>query len=118
MIEEGVPWSPAWIAMWVINSIILVGAAFLLPFWQWLSLAAFLFAIPEILSIRKRKDRWPPLTFVIRRYLPRWFWFPLMYGTFGAVSAYWFGAKHPLRMGALFAVMGWLTNHFTVTYDS
>jgi len=115
--EASVRWSPAWVAMWILFSIALVSAAFLVPFWSWLTLAGLLFGIPEAIGLLKHKDSLPPLTFVVRRYIPRYIWFPLMYGAFGGIFAFWLGIAHPTRWAAMWALLGWLTDHFTVTYD-
>ena len=111
------PWSRWWVMMFVGIAVVLLGAAFVLPFYHWCTAAAVGFGIPEAVGVWRKNDRYPPLTYIIRRYAPRWFAFPLIYGLFGAVASYWLGGPHPFRMGSLFAVLGWLTNHFTVTYE-
>lgn len=110
-------WSRSWVAMWAILTAGLVVGAFVLPFRTWALAVALGFGIPEVLGVWTKGDRYPPLTFVARHYLPRWLTFTLIYGLVGAVGATWFGFPHPWRMGGLFALLGWFTTHFDVSYD-
>jgi len=74
------------------------------------------FLVPELISLIKRDDSLPPLTHTIRHFLPDWLAFPLIYFSLGAVGANWLGFSQPVRIGALMGLLGWLTDHFTVTY--
>jgi hypothetical protein len=75
---------------------------------------------PKGISILRREDRYPPLTHTIRHFLPNWFAFPLIYFFFGAIAsrALGFGYPRNLHVGGLFALLGWLTDHFTATYSA
>lgn len=115
--REMVTYNPWWVAMWVAVSAYLLVSLFLLPFEVWSLHALLGFGVPELVGISVKRDPFPPLTYVVRRYVPRWLTFTLVYGFFGAAGANWFGFRHPVRMGLLFALLGWASNHFTVTYD-
>lgn len=93
---------------------------FLLPFVSfktWTIAAGGLFAVFEAIGLRRHHDRLPPLTFITRRYVPRWLTFVVIGAGVGVAGGYWFGFAHPLALGALLGLHGWLMNHFTVTYD-
>jgi hypothetical protein len=109
-------WNKWWVAMWVVSSVTLLTLAFFLPFWQWVIAAAIGFGLPEGISLMRQRDSLPPLTHTIRHFLPDWFAFPVIYGFFGTIAATWLGFVRPWRLGGLFALLGWLTDHFTVTY--
>lgn len=59
----------------------------------WAALAALGFAVLEFLGLRREGDAWPPLTYVIRRYVPAW----LLFAAGGGL-------------------VGWLVWHFIATY--
>lgn len=103
--------------MWVVLTAILLVSAFFLPFPYWAAAVLVLFGVPEAIGVRRRGDRLPPLTYVVRRYAPRWIVVPVVWAFAGAAGGSWFGFVHPWRLAALFALVGWLTNHFDVTYD-
>ena len=111
-------WSGLWLLMWAVTSpTVVVGAFYLRPS-KWLPLMIVGFLIPEVISVAKKKDGLPPLTHVIRHFMPDWFAFPLIYFGVGSVGANWlYPEGHVARdVGCLFALLGWLTDHFTVTY--
>jgi hypothetical protein len=111
-------WNTRWILMWVVLSAILITLAFFVPFWPWWLIAAAIgFGIPEAISLLKKDDSLPPLTHTIRHFLPDWLAFPLIYGLLGTIGATWLGFPHPWRLGGLFGLLGWLTDHFSVTYS-
>jgi hypothetical protein len=103
--------------MWLLIAAVLIPLAFFVSFGQWATAALIGFGPPEAIGVWRKRDSLPPLTFVMRRYLPRWVTFTSVYGLFGSVAAYWLGFIHPFRLGALFALLGWLTTHFDVTYS-
>jgi len=109
-------WNMWWVAMWVIVSPLLIVTPFLIPFWAWAPLALVFFLGPEMVSITKQKDSLPPLTHTIRHFLPDWVAFPLIYFSLGSVGAHWLGFANPPGIGALMGLLGWLTDHFSVTY--
>src|SRR5439155_24466920 len=63
-------------------------------------------------------DPYPSLTHVIRRFVPRWVAFTAIYGFTGAAGSVWLRISTPLRLGALFALLGWFTTHFSVAFDT
>jgi len=110
-------WNRWWLLMWAATSAVLLASAFFVPFWPtWTIAALVLFLIPELISVWKRDDGLPPLTHTIRHFLPNWIAFPLIYGLLGTIGSQWLGFARPFRVGALFALLGWLTDHFTVTF--
>jgi hypothetical protein len=42
--------------------------------------------------------------------------FPLIYFSLGSVGAHWMNFGRPVAIGALLGLLGWLTDHFIVTY--
>lgn len=112
-------WNILWLLMWLVFSAALVVLAFNLPFWpEWAVMTIPLFFIPEGISIWKQRDSLPPLTHLIRHFLPNWLAFPLLYFLVGSIGARAldFGYPRNLHVGGLFAILGWLTDHFAVTY--
>ncbi len=110
-------WNKLWLAMWTLSSATLLTLAFFVPFWPWWLIAAAMgFGIPEAISLTKKDDSLPPLTHTIRHFLPDWFVFPLIYFMLGSIGAQWLDFPRPLHVGALFGLLGWLTDHFSVTY--
>lgn len=105
--------------MWLACSAALLVLAFFIPFWpQWVVATIPLFFLPEVISIRAQDDAYPPLTHTIRHFIPNWLAFPLIYFFFGAIASRALGFDYPrnLHVGGLFALLGWLTDHFTATY--
>jgi hypothetical protein len=105
--------------MWFVSSTALAVLAYLVPLWPWWLLASIVgFFVPEAISLKKQRDELPPLTHTIRHFVPNWFAFPLIYFLVGSIGAKWFGFAYPryLAVGGLFGLLGWLTDHFTVTY--
>lgn len=106
-----------WVAMWFLIAIYLIVAIFVFPFKFWAVQSLVLFGIPEAIGVRVRRDSLPPLTYVLAKFVPRWLWFTVMYGLFGAAGAHWFGHVDKLRFALFMALLGWASNHFAVTYD-
>ena len=109
-------WNTWWIIMWAVTAPTLVVLAFHIGFLPWVGTALVGFLLPEMISILKRRDSLPPLTHTIRHFLPNWVAFPLIYFALGSVGAQWLDFVGPLRIGLLMGLLGWLTDHFTVTY--
>ena len=109
-------WNRLWLLMWAVTAPALVVSAFHLSFWTWVAAAFVGFLVPELISLVKKDDSLPPLTHTIRHFLPNWVAFPLIYFSLGSVGANWLDFPQPLRIGALMGLLGWLTDHFTVTY--
>lgn len=110
-------WNRWWLMMWGVVAVLLLGAAFFLPFERWAVAAVIGFGIPEAISLIKRDDGYPPLTHTIRHFLPGWLTFILIYSMFGSIAATWLGFPRPFHLGALFGLLGWLTEHFSATYS-
>jgi len=111
------PWASWWIWLWGVVAIALIVLIFLIPF-KWWALAALIgFGTMEGIGLVNPDDAYPPLTQVIRRYVPRWVAFTLIFGIWGGAGATWFHAPHPLRAGLLVGLLGWFNAHFDVTFD-
>jgi hypothetical protein len=110
-------WALWWVLLWAGIAAVLVGYAFSAPFNRWAVAATVAFGIPEAFALLKKADAYPPLTHVTRHYLPKWLAFALIYGLVGTIGSFWFGAQHPTRLGALAALLGWLTAHFDSVYS-
>jgi hypothetical protein len=116
-------WNARWVLMWGITAPTLLLLALVFPvtwgfWWLWTLAALILFGIPEWIGVWNTNDNLPPLTYTIRHFLPNWLAFPLIYGFLGAVGARWLGFGYPRfwGVGAMFGLLGWLTDHFTITY--
>jgi hypothetical protein len=109
-------WSKWWLAMWGATAPTVIVTAFFLDFLVWLPIAIIGFLVPELISVVKQDDRLAPLTHTIRHFVPDWAAFPLIYFALGSVGAHWLEFPEPLRLGALLGLLGWLTDHFSVTY--
>lgn len=105
-------WSRWWLALWLFIVVDLLTAAFLVGFYDWLTLAALEFGIPEFFGARKADDRFPPLTHVVVRYVHPELAMPLLYGFAGAIGAFWLGFAHPEWIGGIVGLIGWLDIHF------
>ena len=109
-------WNRLWLLMWFVFSVTLLVLPFYVSFWPWFFAALLLFLFPEIISISRNDDGFPPLTHTIRHFLPNWVAFPLIYFFLGTVGSHWLNFNRPWRVGLLFGLLGWLTDHFSATY--
>lgn len=109
-------WARWWVLMWAVLAPLLVVLAFFVPFHVWLLATTIGFGVPEAIGVA-RTDAYPPLTYVTRRYLPRWLAHTLIFGAWGTVVSYWLGFGRPFAFGALFALLGWLQDHFDDVYE-
>lgn len=126
LVNTDVPerWNKGWLVIWAIALPVVPALALQLPFdwwpnftfreWRWIALIGF--GVPEAISLVRKRDSLPPLTQTIRHFLPGWFAFTYIYGMAGAIGATWFGFARPFHLGAMFGLLGWLTEHFTFTY--
>lgn len=110
-------WARWWIYLWALVAAGLIVMIFLLPFKWWAFATVLGFGTMETIGLMRRDDAYPPLTHVIRNYVPRWAAFTAIYGYTGAAGGVWFGFPRPERLGALFALLGWFTTHFDVAFD-
>lgn len=117
-----VRFSRAWIGLWAANVVALTGllAAGVSPR-AWASAFVVLFLLPEMVGLRVRGDSLPPLTYAVRRYVPRWVPSAVTWAVAGWMAGAWVldhRAVHPvLVLVIVFGMAGWLTNHWDVTYD-
>jgi hypothetical protein len=111
------PWAPWWLWLWGAVAVGLIVATFFVPFKWWAVAAAGGFGTMEGIGLIRAHDPYPPLTHVIHRYVPRWLAFSAIYGFTGAAGSVWLHLSRPGRLGALFALLGWFTTHFDVTFD-
>jgi hypothetical protein len=109
-------WNKLWLIMWAVTAPAVIASAFHMSFWQWLPIALVGFLLPEMVSIFRKNDSLPPLTHAFRHFVPNWVAFPVIYFSLGSIGANWLGFERPLRIGVLLGLLGWLTDHFTVTY--
>jgi hypothetical protein len=113
------PWATWWIWLWgVVAGGLIVSVCFRAPF-MWWSLAALVgFGVMEGYGLSNADDPYPPLTEVIREYIPRWAAFALIYAAVGLAGGTWFRFPHRWELGALVGLLGWFTAHFDVTFDA
>lgn len=109
-----------WVAMWVASCAVLLAM-----FVGGCSPAAFvtamvvLFGVPEAIGLVHRGDSLPPLTYTVRRFVPR-FAPDIMTVAIGAwMAAVWIPTAHHRALVALAigGTVGFLLNHWDVTYD-
>src|SRR5215211_8323087 len=108
------PWARWWLYLWGVVAVTLLVLVFFLPFGWWAGAAAVGFGTLEGIGLWRANDAYPPLTHVIRRYVPRWVAFTAIYGFAGGAGGVWLGFPYPGRSALLFALLGWLTSHFDV----
>lgn len=109
-------WSKYWVGMWVVISAVLLCLAPFMYFWDWITLVAFAFGIPEFVGARVQNDAFPPLTHVIVRYVHPEVSVPVMVGLAGGIGAHWLQAGRPLERGLLFGFVAWVLVHFLLRY--
>lgn len=117
--EIGARFNPFWTGLWAVNTVALVALLIMgVTPAVFLAAAFALFIVPEAVGLRKRGDSLPPLTFAIRRYVPRWCVDTVVYGLAAwAAVTWWSRPHHVLIVVAIAAIVGWLNNHFDVTFD-
>lgn len=109
----------AWWYVWLWAGVV-IGLAvgfFFFSFRVWSLAAAVGFGVPEAFGVFRKGDSLPPLTYVVRRYCPRWLALTLIDGLVFGAGAYWLGIPHPERLLVLGGLLGWLNNHFDVAYE-
>jgi hypothetical protein len=111
-------WKRWWVALWTTNTLALMSLIWMLPVEHWMIATTVSFGLMEAIGLLKKKDAYPPLTFVMRRYLPRWL-------TQTAVWAYWGAAVGVLlelpfeawKLAVLTGLLGWSQDHFDIVYE-
>lgn len=118
--EANVRWNKAWLWLWVFCTVELVALAHFLTPGAWLAAFFALFLAPELVGLRIHQDTLPPLTYAVRRYLPRWIPTAATFAGGAWLAMLWVPtAKHPAVVAVVIATfVGWLTNHWDVTYDA
>lgn len=112
--EADVKWSGWWTLLWGINVLALLVLAFHMDVEHWIATFMALFMLPELVGLRRHRDSLPPLTYVTRRYLPRWLPDLLTFAG-GALLAVLYPTPWFWILDA--GLVGWLTNHWDVTYS-
>lgn len=108
-----------WVLMWAFNVVVLVVllASHAKPA-VWLSVAAVLFFLPEWLGLRVSNDQWPPLTQVVRKYVPRWMVYPALGAAATWAIIHWWDRPHHVLISVIIvAVAFWMADHFDTTFD-
>jgi hypothetical protein len=116
-------WATWWIYLWAAVALTLIGLAFVpaVPFPWWCAATAVGFGTMEGIGVAT-ENPYPPLTHVIRHYLPEWVAFPAIYGLTGAAGETWTThlwhtpIPHAVTVGGIIALLGWFTTHFAATY--
>jgi hypothetical protein len=111
------PWSTVWLWGWGVVAVALIVSIQFVAFKWWAFATLVGFGAMEGVGLLRPHDPYPPLTQVIREYVPRWVAFSLIYGIVGGAGATWFKVRHPLRVALLVGLLGWFTAHFDVTFD-
>jgi hypothetical protein len=102
--------------MWVVIALTLLAALPFMYVWDWFTVTAIAFGIPEFIGARVQNDAFPPLTHVIVKYVHPELSVPFMVGAAGGMGAHWLDAGRPVERGALFAFAGWVLVHFLLRY--
>ena len=111
------PWATWWLWLWGVVAVGLIALVFFIAFKWWAVAALAGFGTMEAIGLVRADDPYPPLTEVVRGYVPRWVAFTLIYGCWAGAGATWLKFAHPLRIALLVALLGWFTAHFDVTFD-
>lgn len=114
--EADVRWDRAFVALFAVAALAWLAAIPFVTPRVWVLGAGGTFALLEAIGLRRHRDRLPPLTYITRRYLPRWLTATLVGFFAGLAGGYWFGMAHPIQLASLFALYSWLEEHFDVTY--
>jgi hypothetical protein len=71
----------------------------------------------EIFGLIEAKSGYPPLTDCIREYVPEWLAFALLFFFVGLGGGTWFQVCPRYGLAVLVGFLGWLTAHFSVTFN-
>ena len=119
-VKASAHFNPYWVAMWTVDTAILIGLiVHRTPPTIWLTAVVVLFGVPEAIGLRRRGDAWPPLTYVVRRYAPRWSIKAALFGLAVVAALVWKDRPHHEAIWVIDAIcLGWADNHFDVTEAS
>lgn len=115
-------WANWWLYLWAAVGAALIALVFLLAFPWWCLAALIGFGTMEGVGLAVGGS-YPPLTSVIRRYLPEWLAFLLIYSLTGAAGETWIthlwhsSIPHAVLVGGVVGLLGWFTAHFVLTYQ-
>ena len=110
--------SKAWLDLWGGVAITLLILAFCVPFRWWAVALAVSFVPMELTGLFwNDNDRRPPLTEVVRVYVPMQLCLPIIWGLWAGAGWAW-GAWHhgPFWFSVWMAVLGFFTGHFAWAY--
>jgi hypothetical protein len=113
-------YAPAYLALWGLAASASVVSYFGVSQLMWAAETAVSFFGLETFALymlQRGNTRWPPLTFAVRRYTPRWLAFSLLYSLVGYEVIRAVEAGRNLIAATLIGFIGWLTAHFDVTFD-
>lgn len=115
VLEQAAAW---WLFLFGAVSIALIVLAFVIPFTWWI-IAVFVAWIPmEMVGVLVNDPKYPPLTNIIRTYVPGWSALFILWGLAAAGGSVWNVSFHrPLAVALWFAGVGWLTYHFIQRYN-
>ena len=117
--KRPVRWSRAWVWAWgVVAAGLLISVWFRAPFMAWSIAALVFFGSMEGYGITHPHSPYPPLTQVIREYVPRWLAFSLIYGCTGLAAGTWFRVHNRIGLALITGLLGWFTAHFDTTFDN
>jgi hypothetical protein len=112
------PWKTWWVWLWgVVAVVLIVSVWFRTPFMIWSIATALVFGGMEAYALTHEEQGFPPLTQVIREYVPRWLAFTLVYGCAGMAAATWFRVGDRVGLAVLVGLVGWFTAHFDTAFD-
>lgn len=106
-----------WLYLWAITATVILTSLWFLPFHWWAVLTFVTFGTMEGIGIYV-SGPYPPLTDVIRKFLPAWVTFPAIYALVTWAGTRWFHWPHSLGVGLLAGLLGWFQQHFDGKYDS
>jgi hypothetical protein len=111
-------WSPWFVTLWIIAILSSTIAFWVWSTRAWAALTGVEFMTLEIIGLLKSGDGKPPLTYIMRRYVPRWLAFPLLYFLIGSQIITAVLAGEVLIASSLVGFLGWTTSHFDITYTA
>ena len=111
---------PWWLWLWGVVALVDIALAFLpqLPFRWWVVLVVCTFGPMEAIGIfDNQAGKYPPLTDVIRSFVPAILAFPIMFALAAAAGGAWGAAwNRPWTVALWAALTGFLTIHFVQRY--